>query len=161
MDLARAAGAIVVFNPAPVQALPDSLLARVDYLVVNETEAEQLCGIAVDGAAAAIVAATKLRSRGAGAVLLTMGGRGVVLADAQGVAHYPALRVEAVDTTAAGDTFIGAFAVALLEGGDPAAACMRAQHAAALAVTRPGAQSSIPLRAEVDRFIAERRAGSD
>lgn len=154
MDLARAAGRAVLFNPAPVQALPDEVLARADYLVVNESEAALLSGLEVDSPATAALACAALHARGAAVVLVTLGAQGVVLGGAGGNAFLPAIAVQAVDSTAAGDTFIGAFAVALLEGADVLAAASRAQYAAALTVTRPGAQESIPTKAEVERFIA-------
>lgn len=157
LAIARSAGRPVILNPAPVQPLPDAVLAGVDYLVVNETEASELSGIAVEGPdliASAGSAAAALRARGASAVLVTLGAHGVYLS-AHGLAEaLPAVGVKAVDTTAAGDTFVGAFAVGLLEGLDLRAAATRAQYAAAITVTRPGAQSAIPARAEVDAFMA-------
>lgn len=153
IGLAHAHGVRVVFNPAPAQILDDALLAQVDYLVVNETEASQLTGLAVDGHANAAAAARALRARGAGAVLVTMGGCGVQIC-ADGIDQFaPALKVDVVDTTAAGDTFVGAFTVALGEGGALIEAVAYAQHAAALTVTRMGAQTSIPMRAEVLEFM--------
>jgi ribokinase len=144
----------VILNPAPAQPIGDDFLALADYLVVNESEAESLSGMAVIDAGSAERAALALRARGAATVLLTLGAQGVVMAGPHGTGFAPAVPVTAVDTTAAGDTFIGAFAVALLEGGSLSAAVARAQHAAALAVTRPGAQASVPHRAEVDDFMA-------
>jgi ribokinase len=150
-ELARAGGARIVFNPAPVPAapLPDSLIG-VDYLVVNETEAGQLTDLAVADAASATKAATVLRSRGAGTVLVTMGAQGVLVADGVAADRFlPALVVDAVDTTAAGDTFVGALTVALGRGLAVDEAVGEAQAAAAVSVTRMGAQSSIPTRAEM------------
>ncbi|MGZ3184943.1 MAG: ribokinase [Telluria sp.] len=149
LALAHAAGVRTLFNPAPAQAIDDALLAQVDYLVVNETEAGQLTGLQVDGHANAQAAARALRARGAGTVLVTMGGCGVQVC-ADGVdAFAPALKVAVVDTTAAGDTFVGALAVALAQGESLMDAVAYAQHAAALTVMRMGAQTSIPLRREV------------
>ncbi len=151
--IARAAGVKVVFNPAPAQPLPDALLAQADYLIVNETEAAQLSGLAVTDARSAALAAQDLRRRGAGVVLLTMGGHGVLAASPAGQYLIPARRVEVVDTTAAGDTFVGAFTVALARGLPLEAAVAQAQCAAAIAVTRMGAQTSIPTRSEVEQAM--------
>ncbi len=159
IDIAKRAGVTVVFNPAPMQALRPSLLALVDYLIVNETEASQLSGVEVRDAATARQAATRLLALGAGAVLLTLGAQGVLIAGQGGHCRLlDGVRVDAVDTTAAGDTFVGAFAVGLGQGLDMTAAADAAQYAAALTVTKLGAQTSIPSRREVDQFIASRSA---
>ncbi len=160
IGLATQHGIIVVFNPAPALALSDELLAQVHYLIVNETEARQLSGIAVTNLATAQQASDHLRQRGASCVLLTMGEQGVMITDSNQSRHLAAIRVQAVDTTAAGDTFVGAFATALCQGLSPIDAAQRAQYAAALTVTRLGAQSSIPDRAAVEQFIAQRSAVS-
>jgi ribokinase len=97
-----------------------------------------------------------LLARGVGAVLLTMGAQGVFVAEADARTFIPAVAVEAVDTTAAGDTFTGAFAVAMAQGMSVAAAAAQAQYAAALAVTRFGAQTSIPHAHEVQQFMRSR-----
>lgn len=151
--IARQHGVRVVFNPAPAAPLPDGLLASVDYLVLNETEAAQLTGVAVADAASAAAAAAVLLARGAGAVLLTMGAGGVLVATPGHQRLIAAVKVAAVDTTAAGDTFVGALTVALGRGLGLDDAVTQAQHAAALAVTRMGAQTSIPTRAELLEFI--------
>jgi ribokinase len=158
IELARKQGAKVVFNPAPMLPLTDALLAQVDYLVVNETEAGQMSGIDVVDAASAAVAAQKLRERGIGTVLLTMGEHGICLADQDGARFTPALKVEVVDTTAAGDTFVGAFTVGMAHGLSVDVAAMEAQYTAALTVTKLGAQTSIPTRAEVVAFMRSRGA---
>jgi len=156
IEIAHAAGVQVVFNPAPAAELPDSLLAMADYLVVNETEAAQLSGLPVAAPEDAMAAAQALRQRGAGAVLLTMGEAGVAVCDAQGAFLMPAVKVQPVDTTAAGDTFVGTLTVALARGLSLADATCEAQYAAALAVTRAGAQTSIPTREELQQFIDSR-----
>ncbi|MBI3285721.1 MAG: ribokinase [Burkholderiales bacterium] len=156
--IARRHGVQVILNPAPAQALSDELLRQVDYLIVNETEATQLSGIAVGDQASAQDAAQKLLQRGAGAVLLTMGEHGALITDASGSQYIPAVKVAAVDTTAAGDTFVGAFAVGLANGLPVFEASREAQYAAALAVTKLGAQTSIPQRQEVLDFMASRAA---
>ncbi|MET3134525.1 ribokinase [Oxalobacteraceae bacterium GrIS 1.11] len=157
IEIARQGGVPVVFNPAPMQPLGRDLLALVDYLVVNETEACQLSGVAVLDRSTARLAATTLLSFGVGAVLLTMGEKGVFIAE-QGASSrlIPAVPVAALDTTAAGDTFVGAFAVGLGRGLSVIEAGGAAQYAAALAVTRLGAQTSIPFRDEVEQFMHSR-----
>jgi ribokinase len=157
IDLAHQNGVGVVFNPAPARLLGDELLARVDYLIVNETEAWQLSGVAVQDARSARQAAQVLRERGAGTVLLTMGEQGVCVVDEDGARELPAVKVEAVDTTAAGDTFVGTFTAALARGLDTDAAVGEAQHAAALTVTRVGAQTSIPTREETVALMSARQ----
>jgi ribokinase len=146
---ARALGRTVVLNPAPAQALPPGLVACADYLVPNEIEAAMLAGLPVDSVESATEAGRRLRSRGAASVLVTLGERGVVAVTAEGARHYPAEKVQAVDTTAAGDTFIGGFCAALVRGRSLADAIGFAQAAAAISVTRPGAQTSIPFEREV------------
>jgi ribokinase len=155
-EIARAAGVRIVFNPAPAPAaLPASLYQDVAVLVVNETEAGQLAGMVVADADSAARAAAVLRSRGAATVLVTMGKHGVLVADGAGPGRLlPALVVTAVDTTAAGDTFVGALTVALGRGAAIDHAVGEAQAAAAVSVTRLGAQSSIPTRAEMLRMLA-------
>ncbi|HEU4382793.1 MAG TPA: ribokinase [Anaeromyxobacteraceae bacterium] len=147
--LARDLGRLVVLNPAPAQPLPASLLACADFLVPNEVEAAALTGLLVDSVEGAAAAAERLRAQGAGTVLVTLGERGVVAATPSGTRHFPARAVRAVDTTAAGDTFIGGFCAALVEGRSPPEAVDFAQAAAAISVTRPGAQPSIPYRREI------------
>ncbi len=152
IQMASTHGVKVVFNPAPAVPLPEGLLAKVNYLIVNETEAEQLSGIRVGDIAGATGAARRLQKQGAQCVLITLGDKGVFIADQDQYHHVPGLTVNVVDTTAAGDTFVGAFATALGEGHDALGAARQAQFSAALTVTRLGAQSSIPHRAEVETF---------
>lgn len=146
---ARALGKTVVLNPAPARHLPGSVLACADFLVPNEIEAAAMTGLTVDSVDAAIEAGRRLRQAGAGTVLVTLGDQGVVAVGPGGARHYPARRVEAIDTTAAGDTFIGGFCAALVRGRALPAAIGFAQAAAAISVTRPGAQPSIPFEREV------------
>lgn len=147
-QLARSLGKQVVLNPAPAQTLPDSLLESVDWLVPNETEAALLSGVNVTSPATAHEAAEKLRARGVPRVLVTLGAQGVLALGPEGARHFAAPRVDAVDSTAAGDTFIGGLCSALARREALADAIAYAQAAAALSVTRTGAQSSIPTRAE-------------
>ena len=146
---AKALGRIVVLNPAPARELPPSLLACADFLVPNEIEAAALTGARVASVEDAIEAGRRLRHAGAGTVLVTLGAQGVVAVTASEARHHPAPSVKAVDTTAAGDTFIGGLCAALVRGRPLSAAVAFAQAAAAISVTRPGAQPSIPFLREV------------
>jgi ribokinase len=148
---ARRLGKTVILNPAPATGpLPAQWLPLIDYLIPNELEAATLTGLPVGSPEEAATAAAVLRAAGARNVLVTLGPRGVQAA-LEGAAPvlYDAPKVEAVDTTAAGDTFIGGFAAQLAEGASVDAAIRFAQRAAALSVTRAGAQPSIPTRAEL------------
>ncbi|HTD02839.1 ribokinase [Undibacterium sp.] len=162
IQLARQHGVKVILNPAPVQALSDALLAQVDYLVINETEASQLSGIQVSDRESAQRAAEKLLQRGVAVVLLTMGEQGVCITEQCGnrseSQFIAAIKVDVVDTTAAGDTFVGAFAVGIAKGLDIKTASIEAQYTAALTVTKLGAQTSIPRRSEVEQFMRSRAA---
>lgn len=146
---AAARGVPVLLNPAPARALPDTLLAKVDYLVPNETEAGELTGIAVIDNASAKAAAQALLERGVRCVVLTRGAAGITVADAKGVRHMAALLADVVDTTAAGDSFIGGFATGLCEGLDIDAAAQLGLKVARLCVSREGAQASLPYRAQL------------
>lgn len=152
IDVADRHGVPVLLNPAPAARLPGALVRRVRYLVPNETEAAVLSGVPVVDLDSARQAAGLLRVQGAPVVLVTLGAGGVWQADAAGDCHHPASSVQAVDTTAAGDTFIGGLAAELAAGAALPDAIAFAQRAAALAVTRHGAQASIPRRAEVVAF---------
>ncbi|KVL79051.1 ribokinase [Burkholderia ubonensis] len=151
LSAGRKLGRTVVLNPAPAIApLPAGWLPLVDYLIPNEVEAAALTGLPIRDPADAEVAARALQAGGARNVLVTLGARGVLALTADGAArHYPASAVQAVDTTAAGDTFIGGFAARVAGGADVDAAIRFAQRAAALSVTRAGAQPSIPTLAEL------------
>jgi len=149
-ELAFRAGAPVILNPAPARDLPDKLLKRISILTPNETEAELLTGIAVTDEKTASRAAEKLRSRGVGTVIVTLGARGAFVAAASVRELVSGFRVKAVDTTAAGDVFNGALAVALGEGRTLLEAVRFANAAAAISVTRLGAQPSAPDRKEIE-----------
>ncbi len=145
--VAHDAGVTVILNPAPAAKLPRSLYRLVDWITPNETEAELLTGVRVVDAASAAKAAAVLKKRGVGHVVITMGAKGVYCGDCGKI--FPCRKVKAVDCVAAGDTFNGAFAVALAEGRSCSEAIDFAQKASAISVTRLGAQPSIPLRKEV------------
>ncbi|MBV4459227.1 ribokinase [Pseudomonas sp. COR58] len=150
---ARALGKTVILNPAPAgRALPPDWYAAIDYLIPNESEAATLSGLPVDSLESAERAASHLIGLGAGKVLITLGAQGLLFASGTGFEHFPAPKVKAVDTTAAGDTFVGGFAAALARGESEAQAIRYGQVAAALSVTRAGAQPSIPTRSEVKAF---------
>ena len=155
---ARAAGARTVLDPAPAQPLSDEVLACVDLLTPNESEACILLGetprpVGLDSAPAM---ARRLRARGAAAVILKLGAQGCYYDGPAGSFESPGFSVDPVDATAAGDTFNAALAVALAEGREMPAALRFANAAAAISVTRLGAQASAPARAEVDAFLAAR-----
>ena len=139
----------VILNPAPATDLDDELLGLVACLTPNEKEAERLAGMEIRDATSARRAAEKLRSRGVANVLLTLGPAGCLVCTAEECRLVPACRVEAVDTTAAGDCFNGALAYALASGRELLEAVEWANAAAALSVTRRGAQPSLPTRREV------------
>ena len=152
-DLAAKASVRVILNPAPARTLPDKLLKKVSIITPNETEAELLTGIKVDSEAAASKAADKLLTRGVKTVIITLGSRGAFVAG-EGVRKLvPGFKVKAVDTTAAGDVFNGALAVALGEGRPVIEAVRFANAAAAISVTRPGAQPSAPARKEIELLL--------
>lgn len=152
-EIAAKAGVRVILNPAPARPLPDKLLRLVSILTPNETEAELLTGIKVTNETAAARAADKLRARGVQTVILTLGPRGAFVANASGSELVPGFKVKAVDTTAAGDIFNGALAVALAESKPLPAAVRFANAAAALSVTKLGAQPSAPTRKEIEKFL--------
>lgn len=148
----------VILNPAPACELPDELLSRVDIITPNETEAEKLTGINVDNNEDAARAAKALHDKGIATVIITLGSKGVWLSQNGEGKLVAGFRVKAVDTIAAGDTFNGALVTALLEGKQMDSAVRFAHAAAAIAVTRPGAQPSVPWRKEIDDFLAQQEA---
>jgi len=154
LRLGREAGALTVLNPAPCLVLSDDLLRRCDWIVPNEIEAARLSGVTVRGRADAAMASKKLRGRSGGAnVLITLGADGAWLDTDSFAGEVPGFKVEAVDTVGAGDTFIGAFVTRLIEGAEARKAARFGCAAAALAVTRRGAQEGIPFRAEVEAWL--------
>ncbi len=156
--LARAHGTRVVLNPAPAQPLSADLLALVDLITPNQTEAELLTGVRVSDETSAREAAARFHQMGIADVMITLGSQGVYCSNGRQQALIPGFRVEAVDTTAAGDTFNGALLAAELAGADFHSAVRFAHGAAALSVTRFGAQSSIPGKQEVDTFLQSQTA---
>jgi ribokinase len=153
---ARDRGLPVILNPAPARPLDDDLLRLIAVLTPNEHEAEFLTGIPVRDESGAREAAARLRARGVVSVVITLGERGAVASSPEFEGLVPAFKVDPVDTTAAGDVFNGALAVALAEKASMEHALRFASAAAALSVTRPGAQPSAPTRAEIGNFLAAR-----
>lgn len=153
--LARKHGKSMILNPAPApsQPLPPELLRHVDVLTPNETEAQQICNAPSHASPESLGQA--LQALGVPVVIITLGGEGVLLLDEKGARRMPAFSVQAIDTTAAGDAFAGALAVALAEGKSREQAVQFAQRVAALSVTRLGAQPSLPYRAEVEAFTGQ------
>jgi ribokinase len=148
--LAAQHGLQVVLNPAPAQPLPAKLLAKVDYFIPNEGEAMQISG--TESLEAAI---PKLLDMGVRNLMITLGEQGVLVVKQDSRQHIPAYPVQAVDTVAAGDAFVGAFAAGLAEGMALEQAVCLGNAAAAISVTRPGAQPSLPFRSEVDEFLGD------
>lgn len=152
-DIAKQHHTKVILNPAPANTLPQTLLANLYMITPNETEAEILTGIKVEDEAGAARAAEKLHHCGVQIVLITLGAKGVYVSENNKGQIIKGFRVTAKDTTAAGDTFNGALVVSLLEGKSLSDAIRFAHAAAAISVTRAGAQPSIPNRAETLDFL--------
>lgn len=151
----KAAGAQVILNPAPARELPAKLLREIDYLTPNESEAALLSGVEVTDAESAEKAARALIERGVSCVILTMGAEGALLVKPSETRHFPAHRVKATDATAAGDAFTGALAFALSRGDSIEEAIELANGVAAFAVTRMGAQTSMPSHDDIQAFLEE------
>lgn len=151
-EIAFEAGVQVVLNPAPATSLPAELLKCVSILIPNETEASAISGIDINNLETASAAAERLKGMGVREVIITMGSRGSMVCDGE-CTFVPAVKVNAVDTTAAGDTFCGGVCVALSEGKALSEAVKFATAASSIAVQRPGAQDSVPSRCEVDKLL--------
>lgn len=151
--IAKAAGRRTILNPAPAVAVPDELLKLSDVAAPNETEAEFLTGMPVETLEEAEVAAKALLRRGPSAVIITLGERGALLLDGKNVTHVPAVNVKPVDTTGAGDAFIGSLAYFLGEARPLREAVERANAIAAVSVMKVGTQVSFPTRDEVAHLM--------
>ena len=154
----REHGMTVILDPAPAAPLDDEVWATIDIVTPNETEASVLSGIEVADAATAAEAGRWFLDRGVGAAVITLAGQGSCVVTAEGASVVPPFPVEAVDTTAAGDAYAGYLGAALANGRDLREAVRLATAAGALAVTKQGASPSLPLRAEVEAFLAAREA---
>lgn len=155
LELARAAGAATILNPAPGRRLPGDLLRLCDYVTPNETEAEDMTGIAVKGPEDARAAGRALLDLGAGNAVITLGARGVLWCAQGGAELIPAMAPGPVaETVGAGDAFNGGLAAALASGMAPREALRFASAVAGISVTRPGAAASMPTRAEVEELLA-------
>ncbi len=153
-QLANNCGVPFILDPAPAQELRPELLKMVDVLTPNETEAQILTGIEVTSKRdSARTAAKKLLECGVKSVILTMGAKGFLLASDKMMEFVPAVKVDAVDATAAGDAFTGSLAVGLAQGRELFDAALFANQVAALSVTKMGAQSSMPTREAVESFV--------
>ena len=148
--IAKAAGVKVILNPAPAQVLDDALLGNITVITPNESEAEVLTGITVVDFSSAEQAAEVLLNRGVKVVIVTMGAKGALLKTQNLAKVVPGLKVEAVDATAAGDVFNGSLVVAMSEGKTLEESVEFANSAAALSVTKLGAQPSAPTRTELE-----------
>lgn len=149
-DLAVELGKTVIVDPAPaVKGIPDSFWAGIDYIKPNETEIGILTGMEVKNQEDAVCAAKTLIAKGVKNVIVSLGSKGCVLVTKDTEEYFPACKVKAVDTTAAGDCFTAAFALALSQGKDSKEAISFGQKASAIAVTRKGAQTSIPTLEEI------------
>jgi ribokinase len=150
---ARQNGLRVILNPAPARELPEELIALTDYLIPNESELGLLSGMQVQDIPSAERAARSLLERGVGTTIVTLGSQGALIVTGEQVTHVESFKVDVVDTTAAGDSFIGGFAYKLLESQDLQEAVRYGCACGALAVTQFGAQPSLPTNEEVERFI--------
>jgi ribokinase len=153
--IAREANVLTILNPAPAAPIPDELFQLTEIAAPNETETELLTGLPVRTLEEAEVAAKKLLERGPKVVILTLGERGALLVDSDGVEHIPAYQIEAVDSTGAGDAFIGSLAYYLAAGRPLRQAIQFANALAAFSVTKVGTQVSFPSRAEADAFLKQ------
>ncbi len=156
---AKLAGCLVILDPAPARELPEELYRSADIIKPNETELAILTGREINSLEDVESAARVLLNRGVGAVAVTLGGQGAMLVQ-QGICrHFPAPKVQAVDTTAAGDSFTAAMAMLLLQGYSLEQAVAFAMEVSGIVVTRRGAQTSIPAYAEIAPFIPKTKEG--
>lgn len=153
IDMASSLGKKILYNYAPAKPFPDIDLKKIEFLVVNETEAEFLSGQKVETDSEIEKAAMMLTDKGAANVIITLGARGSYIYSESIKIYLPAFKVNAIDTTAAGDIYCGSLAVALTEGMNVKEAVRFAGAASAISVTRLGAQPSAPLRSEIDAFL--------
>ncbi len=151
-EIAAAKGVQIVLNPAPACNLPEGLLKKISIITPNRKEAEMLSDVQIRNMESAKLAAKKIKELGPESVIITLGDMGALVLHDNIFTHVPGFMVKAIDTTAAGDIFNGAFVVALSEGKSVVESARFACKAAAISVMKPGAQSSAPFKLEIDRF---------
>jgi ribokinase len=152
-QIAKAKGILTILNPAPAAPIPDELIRLGDIIAPNETETTSLTGLPVETFDQAILASKELVARGARTVIITMGERGVCVLDEEGASHLPAFKVQAIDSTGAGDAFIGSLAYFLAQGQPIRDAIVASNAIAAISVTKVGTQVSFPSWNEISQFI--------
>ncbi len=150
LNYARKNGIKTILNPSPACRLEESIFRKIDYFIPNETECEFYTGRKIESIQDAIHCVKLLQEKGIAAPIITLGENGSVFGDGDQVIHIPAQKVKAIDTTAAGDSFAAAFAVAVTEGKSMTEAVRFATYVSSITVTRKGAQTSIPTREEVE-----------
>ena len=155
---AKELGKITIFNPAPARKLSGEVFKNTDYLILNETEMEEIFEIKFNDEEYTEKISSKKKEYGIKNIILTLGDKGSILfSEDNNIKKYDAYKVKAVDTTAAGDSFIGAFTMKICEIGNPDEAIKYATAVSAIVVTRQGAQDSIPTREEIEKFIEENK----
>ncbi len=157
IQAAKHRGMVVVFNPAPAAKLPPEIFPAIDILVLNETETEFILNQVVTDSKSALIAGGLLVSQSINEVIITLGKNGAIYASRQDAFFVPCFKVKSVDATAAGDSFIGGLVASLASGKNIRDALHFASAAAALTVTKMGAQASLPIETEVTTFLTTRR----
>lgn len=152
LKIGRESGAVTILNPAPAVELDEEILKYVDIITPNETELEILTGVKTDSLENVEKAGKLLLQRGIKEIVVTLGEKGCMWINSNIVKHYPAYMVKAIDTTGAGDSFNGALAVSIDNGGDMETSILYAMKVGAMTVTKEGAQTSLPLKEEVENF---------
>lgn len=152
LKIAKSYGKITVLNPAPAHDLDDEMIKNIDILIPNEHEMERLTRIKLTDERSMLKAAQILLNKGIKKIIITLGSKGVLYVDSQNHKAFPAYKVNVVDTTAAGDSFVGGFVSSYIETGDIEKSIDMGQKTAALSIQKMGAQSSLPTREEVDNF---------
>jgi ribokinase len=156
-NLARRKGLRILLNPAPALPLPDELLKAADFILPNETELSLLTGKTIGDLASIEAASRSLVVRGAHNIVVTLGANGALIVNKDGSQHIPAYEIKVVDTTAAGDAFVGGLAVGMLNGKSLEDAVQYACACGALAVTKFGAQPSLPTSDDVEKLLKKQR----
>lgn len=155
IEISYRLGIPFLLNPAPAFPIPDQLLNKISFLILNETEAQVVSGLTVDSPDAAKQASSVLRQRGAGTVIVTLGAQGAMVASQDEIRHIHGFSIHPVDTTAAGDAFIGGFAASTVRGLPVFDRVHYANACGALAATKLGAQTSLPSQSEVEAFLRQ------